>query len=86
MANGLTDVAAEIRECEKAIVDAQAILAKGATIDIENAGGDELEVNVDEIIALLEADIEALETKIALQEGIVAEYKAALEALINSEE
>lgn len=86
LADGLTDVAAEIRECEKAIVDAQAILAKGATIDIENAGGDELEVNVDEIIALLEADIEALETKIALQEGIVAEYKAALEALINSEE
>ena len=89
--NGTADVKELIADCEAAIADAEKVIAKGASmssgsISTGSWSSDSFTGSPADIIELLQMEIDILKEKITLQEAIVAEYKAALEAIINGED
>ncbi len=89
--NGTADVKELIADCEAAIADAEKVIAKGASmssgsISTGSWSYDSFTGSPADIIELLQMEIDILKEKITLQEAIVAEYKAALEAIINGED
>lgn len=88
---GTADIKKLIAECEAAIADAEKVIAKGASmssgsISTGSWSSSFFTGSPADIIELLQMEIDILKEKITLQEAIVAEYKAALEAIINGEE